>query len=177
MIGSQGTTHSAVLTYKNKHIVFLSTILSTLVVFLVCIGLVFIYSSSSVYALKQHGVPHYFVKKQIYGVILGFFVLLIARLTPLSLIKKYTSTFFLFSLLFTAATLIPGIGVSINGSRRWLSFGGFSFQPSEVLKMSCILYCAYQVAKKKYSLKSFYYGYLPFLCIFRLYSRGTAQTT
>lgn len=137
----------------------------TVVGILITIGFVFIYSSSSIFALERTGSPHYFVLKQFSGLIVGLIGLVISRKTPLSFIKKSTPYLFLGSLLLTALTLVPRLGVTIHGSRRWLSIAGFSFQPSELLKIMLILYLAYILDKKQYTLSSFIYGYLPFLCI------------
>ena len=141
------------------------TIFLVLIAILTLIGLVFIYSSSSVYALEKTGSAHYYVKKQLFGIIFGIILMTLAALMPLSLIKKAAPFLFLAAVFLTALTLIPGIGAVINGSRRWLMLGGFSFQPSELLKMATLLYLAAFIEKKEYHLTSFTHGYLPFLCI------------
>lgn len=132
---------------------------------LTLIGLIFIYSSSSVYALAKTGSAHYYVKKQFLGIIVGIIALTFAALMPLSFIKKIAPFLFLAALLLTALTLIPGIGAVINGSRRWLMMGSFTFQPSELLKIATLLYLAAFIDKKEYHITSFKHGYLPFLCI------------
>src|SRR3989344_4276416 len=86
------------------------TIIFTLTVF----GLLFIYSSSCVFASEKFGSSFYFVKKQF----IGFFI----------------------SLIITLLTLVPGIGRTIHGSCRWIAFGGLAFQPSELLKVTLFLY-------------------------------------
>ena len=73
--------------------------------------------------------------------------------------------FFLGALFLTMLTLIPSVGQIIHGSSRWLAFGGFSFQPSELLKMSLLVYLAYFLSKKKYAMLSLAHGYIPFLII------------
>lgn len=144
---------------------------STLTMFLVIIailtmiGLVFIYSSSSVYALEKCGSAHYYIKKQIFGIIIGIIGLIVMSLVPLSFIKKLSPFIFLGALVLTALTLVPGIGSAINGSRRWLILAGFNFQPSELLKVATLVYLAAFIEKKEYRLSSFKHGYLPFLCI------------
>jgi cell division protein FtsW len=141
------------------------TIFLIIIAILTLIGLVFIYSSSSIYALEKTGSAHYYVKKQFLGIIIGLIVLLTAALMPLSVIKKVSPFLFLAALLLTALTLIPGIGCVINGSRRWLMLGSFNFQPSELLKIATLLYLAAFIDKKEYHLTSFTHGYVPFLFI------------
>jgi cell division protein FtsW len=132
---------------------------------LIIIGLIFIYSSSSVYALEKFGSAHYFVKKQVFGLILGLCALMIARFVPLDLIKHLSPLFFMISLTLTGCTLLPWFSQRIHGSSRWLNIFGFGFQPSELIKVSFILYLAYFLTKRLHRASSFTHNFLPFLCI------------
>jgi cell division protein FtsW len=131
----------------------------------IVLGFIFIYSSSSVYALEKFGSAHYFVKKQCIGCLLGLIGFLFAYCIPLTFIKKYTPLLFFSSLGLTALTLIPPFGQTINGSHRWIKWGRFSLQPSEFLKISFLLYLAYLLDKKQFKIKSLVYGYIPLLCV------------
>lgn len=117
--------------------IFLGTIAT-----LIIIGLLFIYSASSVAALELHGSPHYFLKKQLIGLAIGLAGFWVARTIPLSFIKSITPLLFFSSLLLTALTLVPSLGSRIHGSSRWLQLGSMSFQPSELLKVAFVLYLA-----------------------------------
>ncbi len=132
---------------------------------LIIIGLIFIYSSSSVYALERFGSAHYFVKKQLLGLALGLVCLVVARLVPLTLIHNTAPLIFIGSLILTALTMIPSMVLHIHGSSRWLNIMGFAFQPSELLKVGLLLYLAYFLAKKSKQTSSLLHSYLPFLCI------------
>lgn len=142
--------------------------LLALITSLLIIGLLFIYSSSSIFALAKFGSSNYFVKKQLFGVALGLLALFIGRIVPLGIIQSLSPLFFASSLCLTALTLSPYFAEKIHGSRRWLNIHGFSFQPSELLKISLILYLAYFLTKEDAQLRSFKYGYLPFLVILAL---------
>lgn len=146
---------------QKKTILFFLLTIATLIL----IGLIFIYSSSSVFALEKFGSAHYFVKKQVMGVLVGILGLMLFRAIPLAMIKRGSPLFFLGSLILTALTFVPGIGVAIHGSHRWIKLGPFGAQPSELLKIACILYLAYVLEKKEYQRNSFVHGYLPLLCI------------
>ncbi len=122
------------------------------VALLTCIGFIFIYSSSSAYALERYQDGLFYAKKQFLGLILGIIGGLILSIIPLNFLKNAAPYLFLCALCATAATLLPYVGVSIHGSHRWLSLAGFSFQPSEFLKIFFILYCAYFLEKKQFSL-------------------------
>lgn len=132
---------------------------------LITFGMVFIYSSSSVYAMEKFGLSYYFVKKQLVALILGICVLIVARLLPLEFIKKYSPLFFWGSLTLTALTFVPFLSQRIHGSSRWLNLGGFGFQPSELLKISLILYLAYFLEKRSHKITSFAHTYIPLLVI------------
>lgn len=132
---------------------------------LIIIGLLFIYSSSSVFALEKYASSSYFLKKQIVGLLLGIGVFIVARLVPLQVIKKHAPLLFFISLAMTGLTLVPHLSRHIHGSSRWLSLLGFSFQPSELLKIGLILYLAAFLTKKEYKKNSFTHCYLPFLII------------
>jgi len=132
---------------------------------LIIIGLIFIYSASSIYASEQFGSAHYFVKKQVFGLILGLAGLLIARIIPFRLIKQLSPAIFLGTLALTALTWLPVLSRTIHGSSRWLRIGGFSIQPSEFLKIALILYLAYFLTKKQRSINSIMHTFIPFLII------------
>lgn len=145
--------------------------LSNMRIFLGCIvalvitGFIFIYSSSSIFALERFGSAHYFVKKQALGLLIGLVGLCIARFIPLNWIKRHTPLLFFGSLGLTMLTLVPFIGQRIHGSSRWINLFGFGFQPSELLKIAFILYMAHFLAKKQMHAGSFKHSYFPFLCI------------
>lgn len=120
----------------------------TIIATLILIGCLFVYSSSSVYALETFGTSLFFVKRQCAGLFLGLIALCIGRAIPLNLIKKYAPLLFLGSLFLVLITLLPKFSRTIHGSSRWLTFAGFSFQPSELLKVTLLLYVAYFLEKK-----------------------------
>lgn len=139
---------------------FLGTVIS-----LIIIGLIFIYSSSSVFALEKFGTAQFFVKKQLIGLIIGFCGFCFFSSIPVKYLQKYSPFLFFGALLATCMTLIPQLTVKIHGSSRWVSLWLFTFQPSELLKVTFIPYIAYFLEKKKFKLSSLTQGYLPFLLI------------
>ena len=114
---------------------------------LLVIGLLFVYSSSSVYALDHCGSAHYYLVRHMYGIILGCIVACIMRLMPLACIRWMVPSAFFGSCIVTILTLIPACALHVHGSSRWLKLYDFSFQPSELLKYTCILYCAHILAR------------------------------
>lgn len=140
-------------------------VLLIVVSLLIVLGLIFIYSASSVYAMEKFGVAHYFFKKQIIYLCLGLISFLTFASIPTNFFKKYTPLLFLGLLLVTSMTLLPAMGFKIHGSARWLNLFGFSFQPSEFLKLFLFMYIGYFLEKKQKNIESFWNSYLPFLMI------------
>lgn len=129
------------------------------------LGLVFVYSSSSVFALEKCGSDTFFLKRQLFYLACSAAGFLFFALIPHAHIKRYAPHFFVGSLILTALTFVPGLGVTVHGASRWLSLGFIGLQPSELLKFSLVLYMGYFLDKKKYRIKSFLYTYLPFLLV------------
>lgn len=132
---------------------------------LLIVGGLFTYSASSVYALEKFGYSHYFVKKQLVGLCIGLIGLFIARIIPLSFIKKLSPLMFFGASGLTVLTLISHFGQRIHGSHRWLSVAGFTFQPSELLKITLLIYLAYFLEKQQSQSNSFMRSYVPLLII------------
>lgn len=120
----------------------------TIVATLILIGCLFVYSSSSVYALETFGSSLFFVKRQLAGLGIGLIALCIGRMLPLNVIRNSAPFLFLGSLSLVAITLLPQFSRTIHGSSRWLSCAGFSFQPSELLKITLLFYVAYFLEKR-----------------------------
>ncbi|MCL4361158.1 putative lipid II flippase FtsW [Candidatus Dependentiae bacterium] len=147
------------------------TISFLVITYILClIGLIFVYSSSSAFAFEKNKCANFYLNKQAVGILLGSIALLFARFISLKKIYKFSFIFFLFSLFLTALTIITPLGQTIHGSKRWLFFHGFGFQPSELLKVSLILYLAYFLNRKQFQLNSFVRGYLPFLTVLSVVS-------
>jgi cell division protein FtsW len=142
-----------------------ATIFISIVLTLVTLGIIFVYSSSSFYALEKFGSPLYYVQRQCMGIILGAFFFFIAYKTPLATINHTSLFLFTSSLILTALPLITQLTKRMHGSSRWVNLFGFIFQPSEILKITTIIYVASFLSRKQDQRESFKKGYLPLLCI------------
>ncbi len=129
------------------------------------IGLLFIYSSSCIYASEKFFSPFYFLKKQIFYLFLSIIGFIVFASIPLSTIKKRSPLFFLFSVIGLILTFVPSLSLRVHGSNRWVNFFGFSFQPSEFFKIFLFLYIAFLFEKKTHQITSIYRLYLPFISI------------
>lgn len=132
---------------------------------LTLLGLIFIYSSSSVYALERFGSPHYFLRKQLIYLIPSFIAFLCFAAVPIALFRRFAPFLFLGSLGLTVLTFVPSLGFKMHGSYRWLRIAGVSVQPSEVLKLFLIVYIGFFIERKRKYVASLLHSYLPFLII------------
>ncbi len=133
---------------------------------LALIGLLFIYESSSLFSLKYKNDAAYFFKRQTLFLIISLFVFYGALFLDLNFVKKQSKRIFFVLILLLIA--VPLFGEKIGGARRWIGIGVFSFQPSELLKIFFLIYCADYCSRKEIVLKDFCRGLLPLLIILAL---------
>lgn len=125
---------------KEKRVRYFDYSLLFIVIFLVCFGLVMLYSTSSYNGQLKFGDAAYYLKKQVFAAGLGFVaMLLVARID-----YHFWKPFWLLAYIvaFGLCTVVLLRGEEIKGSRRWLEIGPLSFQPSEVAKIAIILFLA-----------------------------------
>lgn len=115
--------------------------LAIVVAALLILGILVLASVSAVFSQEKFGKTTYYLSHQIiYGLFLGIFLGFIAFKIPLSWFRKWAWLLVLLNLILMILVFIPGIGVVSGGASRWLNLGFASFQPSEFLKLSFILY-------------------------------------
>ncbi|MEA2170730.1 MAG: cell division protein FtsW [Solirubrobacteraceae bacterium] len=112
-------------------------------------GAVMVYSASSARTLLagQGDGTAYLIKYLAYGAI-GLVGMHILSRHGLELIRKITPTLLLVSFGMLIAVKIPGLGVEVNGAKRWLGAGPFQFQPSEIMKLALVLHTAAVIAQR-----------------------------
>jgi cell division protein FtsW len=132
---------------------------------LIGIGLVMLYSSSSIMAQERFGDSMYFVKRQIVFALLGLGVLIVSKNLPYVLYRRLVYVILGVTLLSLIIVLLPQVGHRVGGARRWLRFGPISIQPAEFAKLALIIYISYSVAKKKERLRELSVGYAPHLLV------------
>jgi len=141
--------------------IFLITALILLV-----FGLVALSSSSLGLAARENKGSYYPLLKQIIlGSGLGVALLLFTSRVHYKSWKRFALPLFLFSFLLTFLVLAPYIGFEHGGAKRWLSFGGFTFQPSEFLKLAFVVYLSYWLSQRQKQIPNVKTGLIPFLII------------
>ncbi len=128
---------------------------------LICIGIVMSYSASAIIAMEKFGDHLFFLKRQVLWIGLGSILMVVVMILDYENLKKMTLPLFAVSLIFLVLLLFPVFSREIGGARRWIVLGPISFQPSELAKISLILYMAHTLTRKVEKLRDFTVGYLP----------------
>ena len=128
-------------------------VLLILVVILVICGLVFLYSTSAYNGRVRFNDPAYYFKKQIFATALGILGMYVVSKMDYHIILRYAPAVYLIALGLSTAVLF--FGQEYNGSRRWLSLGPLSFQPSEFAKVAVVLLLAWVTERTKNKTTSF----------------------
>jgi len=107
---------------------------------LICIGLVMVASASIGIADQNTGDPFFYAKRQFLRILLSLALLWFACRIPLQFWRRNGMALMMGSIILLAIVLIPGVGHTVNGATRWLNFGLFTFQISEIAKLFLIIY-------------------------------------
>ena len=131
------------------------SILYTATLCLLAGGAVMVYSASSAESLLSGpGDPSYYLKRYVMFGLAGLVLLHLASRHGLKLARALTPILLGVSFALTFAVMLPGIGVTVNGATRWLGAGIFQFQPSELLKVSLVLYAAQLLSSRPGSVRT-----------------------
>lgn len=116
--------------------------------FLVVLGLVMVLSSSAVESYKSNG--DFFNKfvRQILFAALGIPVMLIAARLPATFWKKWAGLLMIVAIGLQALVILTPLGTTQGGNRNWISFGSFSAQPSELVKLALVIWLGHTLVKK-----------------------------
>ncbi len=121
-----------------------------LVLCLLTFGLIMLASASYVSALHKYGDSYHYIKRQLLFALMGVAMMLaLPHIFDYHALRRVSIPLFGVSVIMLIMVLIPGIGVKVNGARRWLNLG-IQFQPSDVAKFALILiFAAYMAANYK----------------------------
>jgi cell division protein FtsW len=124
-----------------------------------------VFSSSAAYTMNNHNDSYYFLKRQVLWCLLGTGLLLITKNINYHKLHQFTYPIMAFTFLLLIVVMFPEFSKKVGGARRWLTLGGFSFQPSELAKFALVLFIAKSLVKRADKLRNFAYGYLPNLIV------------
>jgi cell division protein FtsW len=132
---------------------------------LLAIGMTMVLSTSYLYSQERYGDGTYFFRKQMIAMGAGALALIACAALPSTLYRRFAYPLLAISFVILVLVLVPGIGVSRGGARRWIMFPGFVFQPSELAKLALVFYLAHSMAKKEQMIRTFSVGVLPHLIV------------
>jgi cell division protein FtsW len=141
----------------------LDPVLLSVTTLLVGLGLLMVYSSSFVYAKDTLDDGLFFLKRQAVFAAGGGLLLLGLSRIPYQVWDKLAWPLILLSYASLVALLLPGLGVSVGGARRWLALPGVTFEPSEFAKLALVVFFAHSLAAKGEQVRQFKQGLLPHL--------------
>lgn len=120
----------------------LDLVLLVSIVILSLFGLLMVYDASQFEAFQSFGNKYYYIKQQVFSFIIGLVFLGFFSFFDYHKLRKIALPIFLFSLFLLLLVFVPGLGVKAYGAHRWLSLSGFTLQPSEIIKLSFIVFFA-----------------------------------
>jgi cell division protein FtsW len=133
-----------------------ASVIVVCVVALVCIGLAVLFSASS----PIKGGPYAYLYKQFIFLALAIGAGWLVAIADLEQLRKFAWVAAAIALVALVFVLIPGIGIKVNGGRRWLGFGGVRLQVSEFAKLALVFSLAHYLALNQSKLHDFWRGFV-----------------
>ncbi|WP_229809744.1 putative lipid II flippase FtsW [Formosimonas limnophila] len=134
-------------------------------VLLIFWGLIMVYSASVALPTSSRKYaeysPYHFFLRHAMAICVAFVLAIFAFRLPTKTWEKLAPLLFAIALFLLILVLVPHIGRSVNGSRRWLPLGIMNLQPSEIMKLACALYAASYCVRKQDNIKDFSKGVAP----------------
>ncbi len=129
-------------------------------------GLAILASASSVLSFKDYGNSYGYLKHQVlFALLPGIVAFFVASRINYSIYKKLAMPFLIFNIFLLFLLFVPSLSFETKGAVRWLQFGSLTFQPSELLKLSFILYLSAWFESRRKNLKTLQGGLIPFLVV------------
>lgn len=138
---------------REKPIRYFDYSLLFLIIFLLCFGLVMLYSTSSYYGSTRFEDAAYYVKKQMFATSLGLVAMLTVSRIPYRFWMNFSA--FAYVLALGLCTAVIFVGTEAKGQARWIYIGPLSFQPSEFAKLAVILFLALVIYKTSKQIGDF----------------------
>ncbi|MFT4045503.1 MAG: putative lipid II flippase FtsW [Solimonas sp.] len=121
-------------------------------------GLIMVASASVAQAEKLTGEPYYFFLRQLVFLALGGGIGFALYCVPMQQWSRSSTWLYLFAIGLLVLVLIPGVGIRVNGARRWIDLGLFRLQASEPARLALILYVASYITRRQAALQAGFKG-------------------
>ncbi len=122
--------------------------MSVLSVFFVCLGLLLIYSTSSVFSMQQFGSQYHFFYRQFLFACFGLALMTALALSDYRDLQPYSKHILIASGLLLLLVFVPGLGKEVRGARRWIDLGPVNLQPSELVKVTLVFFLSSFLSRK-----------------------------
>ena len=144
---------------QKRFVIFNVFLLILAVAALLTIGIVML-TSTGAYAQENKGDPNYYFSRQLMWLCVGVAACVTAALIDYRWMEKRWWILYVIAVVLLALCLVPHIGKKINGSRRWLGFGGMTLQPSEIAKLAVLVTLAWWYSREKMQPREFLRGFV-----------------
>src|SRR5205085_9065320 len=115
---------------------------------LTVMGLVMVLSSSSVQAIRQYGSPWVYFERQVLWVVVGAAAMAVCARLDYRIWRRFSGLLVVLAVVLLVLVLVPGVGVLVDGSSRWVGTGSFRIQPSELMKLALVVFGADLLARR-----------------------------
>lgn len=140
-------------------------VFALLAIALTLFGIVMISSSSMVVSFEKYGSNYHFVIRQLGSFAIGLVFLIVTFLIDYRVWKKLAPWMLFTTLILLILVYAPFLGHKFGGSQRWIGIGNYLFQPSEIVKLTFIIYLAAWLSGKGDDIKTFISGFVPFIVL------------
>lgn len=136
---------------------------------LVIFGLVMLSSASVVMSYQSFGHNYYyFLRQLLLGGILGFFGFIVASKIDYHHWKRFSPLLLITTLVLLILVFIPQFNLEYGGAKRWIQIGPLTMQPTEMAKLTFLLYLATWLEKRRQGIRDFHTSFLPFVILLGL---------
>ncbi len=141
---------------------------------IVIVGVLMVYSTTSIVTPQDMGIKEssyydlvklHYLKKHLFSLFTGIFLMVVSYKLNLRIIRKSANVLLIVSILIMIMIFIPGFGVTVNGATRWLRLGSFIFQPSELVKLTAIIFLARHLSNDNFKSEGISSFIVPFVVI------------
>jgi cell division protein FtsW len=137
---------------------------------LLLLGTVMVYSASISLAdsPRYNVAPTHFLMRHVLSLAIAFCAAVIAFQIPIAVWQRMAPLVFVGAVALLVVVLLPGVGKGVNGAKRWIPLGILNLQPSELMKVACVLYAANFTVRKQDYMNHFAKGFLPMALVMGL---------
>jgi cell division protein FtsW len=143
---------------RNSGAIHIDTVTIAIVLTIALLGLVMVTSASVSIAAKESGQAFFYLERQLVLMLIGAALAVLLFCIPTRLLEKVSVPLLVVAIAMLMLVLIPGLGHTVNGSRRWLQLAGLNFQVSELARVLVIIYLASYAVRREQELRMTFGG-------------------